>query len=45
VDIYGRQTPSFVKGLTETIAAFFRDLGPSRFAVTTSEREAQLLAR
>lgn len=45
VDIYGRQKPSFVKGLTETIAAFFRDLGPSRFAVTTREREAQLLAR
>lgn len=42
-DIYGRQKPSFVKGLTETMRRFFADLGPHRFAVTLPEREAGLM--
>jgi len=42
-DIYGRQKPSLVKGLTDTLRAFFAELGPAGYAVTLPEREAGLI--
>ncbi len=42
-DPYGSQKPYFLSAFIDVFRKFFRDLGPSRFAVSTHDREAHLL--
>lgn len=42
-DMFGRLKPPHVKMFIDELRAFFREIGPRTFAVTTPEREARLL--
>jgi DNA-binding transcriptional LysR family regulator len=42
-DVYGTEKPFFLRGFIDLCKAFFRELGPSGFAVSTPEREPYLL--
>jgi DNA-binding transcriptional LysR family regulator len=43
LDPYGGSKPLFVRLFIEIFRRFFREVGPSRFSVTTPEREGSLL--
>lgn len=44
-DMYGSMKPMFLRVFIESCSHFFRQLGPARFAVTTPEREQDLILR
>ncbi|CDN57637.1 Transcriptional regulator, LysR family (plasmid) [Neorhizobium galegae bv. officinalis bv. officinalis str. HAMBI 1141] len=44
-DLYGPEKPYFLQAFIDLCRTFFHELGPSRFAVSTSEREPYLLIR